>query len=193
VSAQDPRVVVDSTIGTTCDGGTWYYPIKFGNPSTYVPLATGVEARLMEAEAALQGSNIGAWAAALNGLRANAPGTYLQLAGAMNPLSTDSTTTANATLRVDVMFRERAFWLFGTGTRLGDLRRLIRQYGRNQSAVFPAGAYANGSNSHLPSPLPTYGTDVSLTLPLPSNGPNNTGGFTSNPNYRGCLSGPGTA
>ena len=34
--------------------------------------------------------------------------------------------------REDLMFRERAFWLFGTGHRLGDMRRMIRQYGRGR-------------------------------------------------------------
>jgi hypothetical protein len=156
----------------------FYYPTKFGNPPTgLIPLATGVEARLIEAEAALAASQIGPWAAALNNLRATGE------ASPIPPLTADSTTLADSTMRVDVMFRERAFWLFGTGARLGDMRRLVRQYGRDPSAVFPKGVYAGGAVSGLP----TYGTDVSLTLPT-----RQSGNTTPNPHYKGCLSNPST-
>ncbi len=185
-SAQDPRLVLSTTVAETCDGlysgsadSVWYYPVKFGNPSTYVPLATGVEARLVEAEAALQANALGTWARDLNGLRADSADTKVVF---QNLLPPDSTTTAAPAAQVDVMFRERAFWLYGTGTRLGDLRRLIRQYGRDQSTVFPVGVYPNGTNPKLPSPLPTYGTDVSLTLPRPASGL-----ADPNPAYKGCL------
>jgi len=187
LSAQDPRVVVDSTVVPTCDGGTWYYPVKFGNPSTGIPLATGVEARLIEAEAALAAGQAGSWASDLNALRADATGTYLALASAMPPLATDSTSGANATMQVDVMFRERAFWLFGMGTRLGDLRRLIRQYGRGAETVFPTGAYSNGQNQYLPRPISNYGTDVGFSLP------SSRFATTTDPYYRRCLVSPGTA
>ena len=80
------------------------------------------------------------------------------------------------------MFRERAFWLYGTGTRLGDMRRLIRQYGRDQSTVFPVGAYSNPNAPALPEPIPQYGTDVRLTLPT-----SRAGLSDPNPNYKGCL------
>ncbi len=186
VSAQDPRLILSTAVAETCDGrfgggadSVWYYPIKFGNPSTYVPLATGVEARLIEAEAHLHANQVSLWADALNALRADSGDTKVVF---QNLLTADSTTTANAAERVDVMFRERAFWLFGTGTRLGDLRRLIRQYGRDQSTVFPTGPYPNGTNPALPSPIPNYGTDVSLTLPTAAGGVSDP-----NPTYKGCL------
>jgi hypothetical protein len=189
VSAQDPRLVFDSTSLQTCDGGAWYYPVKFGDPSNgLIPLATGVEARLIESEAALQAGQTGTWAADLNALRSNASATYLQMASSMTPLTTDSTTGASASMQIDVMFRERAFWLYGLGTRVGDLRRLIRQYKRSANTVFPTGPFVNGNNRNLPSPIPTYGTDVSLTLPTPASFQAN-----SNPYYKGCLQGPGTA
>ena len=59
--------------------------------------------------------------------------------------------------RVRMLFGERARWLFGTGQRLGDLRRLVRQYGYDQSAVFPTGTYAKGG---------TYGMDVNFPIPF---------------------------
>ncbi|HZS59748.1 MAG TPA: hypothetical protein VFA43_10790 [Gemmatimonadaceae bacterium] len=176
-SAGDARLVIDSTFESTCDGAPWRYPVKFGMPTqTTIPMATGVEARLIEAEGALHAGQIATWAASLNALRDSAPGTYLGIAAPMDSLTSDSTSGASASMRIDVMFRERAFWLFGTGTRLGDLRRLVRQYHRDQSAVFPSGAYAGGGG------FTQYGTDVSLPLPTGAGTVPNT-----NPNYKGCL------
>lgn len=195
VSANDPRLVIDSTIAKTCDGrslpagrGNWYYPTKFGNPSSFIAIATGVEARLIEAEAALKTGQINTWATDLNALRGSAQSTYLHLGAPMPPLTVDSTTLAGTNEQVNVLFRERAFWLFGTGTRLGDMRRLVRQYNRAAESVFPTGPYANGNDPRLPAPLPSYGSDVSLTLPTAA-----SGFTTTNPNYKGCLTSPGTA
>jgi len=183
-SANDPRLVFDTTVSRTGDrrfegtGLPWYYPVKFGNPSTFIPLSTGVEARLIEAEAAWQSHDITAWTNDLNTLRAQAPSTYLQLSDSMPHLTADSTTGASDAMQVSVMFRERAFWLFGLGTRLGDMRRLVRQYGRDQSTVYPVGSFGSGAFTGLS----TYGTDVVLTLPTPPSGYR-----VSNPNYKGCL------
>jgi hypothetical protein len=177
VSARDPRLLIDSVPGRTCDGGTWYYPVKFGTASTLVPLATGVEARLIEAEAALNAKDTVTWANDLNALRAAAPTTYLHTS-AMPALSADSTLGADSVTRVSVHFRERAFWLFGTGTRLPDLRRLIRQYGRDAEAVFPTGPYRGGTMTELP----RYDGDVNFILPTLD-----SGAETENPYYQGCL------
>jgi hypothetical protein len=69
------------------------------------------------------------------------------------------------------MFRERAFWLFLTGHRQGDLRRLIRQYGRNAVQVYPTGAYPGGA---------TYGNDVTAPIPAAER--------LSNTLFTGCAS-----
>ena len=187
VSANDPRLVLDSTISETCDGvwsglpdSVFYYPVKFGNPNAPgIPLATGVEAGLIAAEGALQGGS-GAWLTDLNALRSSVTG--------LGPLTDPGTDSG----RVSLMFSERAFWLFGTGTRLGDLRRLIRQYSRPAESVFPTGAYAPGNEPYLAplfvSPLTTYGTDVNLTLPTPI-----SGNLTANPYYKGCITSTTTA
>ncbi len=53
-------------------------------------------------------------------------------------------------------FREKAFWTFGRGQRLPDLRRLVRQYERTEDKVFPTGGYFKGG---------TYGHDVNLPVP----------------------------
>ena len=43
-----------------------------------------------------------------------------------------------------MLFQERAVWVWGTGNRLGDLRRLINQYSRTEAAVYPSGDYHKG-------------------------------------------------
>jgi hypothetical protein len=72
---------------------------------------------------------------------------------------------------VDFQFRERALWLYATGHRLGDMRRLIRQYGRNSESVFPSGPYYR-------SLYPTFGTDVNFVVSFAE---------TNNPNFKGCA------
>jgi len=76
---------------------------------------------------------------------------------------------------VDQLFRERAFWLFLTAHRLGDLRRLMRQYGRPIGQVFPTGDYYHAGAR--PGTLGQYGQQVSLVVPVQE---------TNNPNYTNC-------
>jgi len=131
--------------------------LKYTDYSTPTNLADGVEARLVEAEAALQAGDVTTWLAKLNGLRATVSG--------LSPLTDPGTADG----RVDLTFSERAFWLFATGHRLGDMRRLIRQYGRNAETVFPTGAFFKGG---------VYGTDVNLPVPKDEQ---------NNPSFTGCL------
>ncbi len=179
VSAHDPRVPIDSGQGQTEIGTTLYYPVKFPLNASVgaIPLADGLEARLVEAEAALQANDVNGWTTALNALRADTADTHV---AGLPMLTPDSTTTASPAERVDVMFRERGFWLYGTGRRLGDLRRLVRQYGRDQSTVFPTGPYPLHANPALTSKAPqTYGSDVNFPIQAAESG---------NPNFHGCLS-----
>jgi hypothetical protein len=159
-SAQDPRVLV---VPVTAFGRSVIEPAIYDSGGASIALARGVEAQLISAEAALQGGQVATWAGILNTLRANA------IVPAMTPLPADSTLTASAATQIAVMFRERAFWLFATGHRHGDLRRLVRQYGLPVEAVFPTGLYEGG-------PL-TYGTAV-VFQPV---------GESYNPYYSGCL------
>ena len=80
-----------------------YYPFR---------LAGGVEAQLITAEAALQAGNAN-WLTILNTLR--------QSVGL--PSSSDPGTAKG---RDSLLFAERAEWLYLTGERQGDLRRLLR-------------------------------------------------------------------
>ena len=133
-----------------------------------IRLATGIEARLIEAEAQL--GTPATWLATLNGLRAQwatlAPILNGDEAGVLAPL-VDPGTAAG---REDLHFRERAFWLYSTGHRLGDLRRLVRQYGRGTETVYPTGVYWK--------PGANYG--VAVNIPIPDNEDNN-------PLFAGCL------
>lgn len=134
------------------------------NPSfeADIPLASGVEARLIEAEAQLRAGNFsgaGGTLAILNTLRSSAAALLtvlhpqqvqtFQSALPMAPLADPGTADAQRQL----FFQERALWLYNTGHRLGDLRRLVRQYGLAQSAVFPSGPFYRGGN---------YGSNVAF-------------------------------
>jgi hypothetical protein len=73
--------------------------------------------------------------------------------------------------RVSLLFGERAYWLYLTGHRQGDLRRLIRQYGRDQSTVYPIGIYFGPG-------VGIYGSDVTAPIPYTE---------TPNPLFHGCF------
>ena len=173
-SAGDPRIPwVEDPLGGF-DAGIRLFLVQKYSESRSAPmvLADGVEARLIEAEADLNagGSN---WLTILNALRTQVAtlmpdriiGYSSLVPGPNNPTTTLAPLTDPGTLdsRVDMLMSERAFWMFVTGHRLGDMRRLIRDYGRSQSNVFPDGSYFKGG---------TYGADVSLPLDFDEN--NNT-------------------
>ncbi|WP_309669480.1 hypothetical protein [Gemmatimonas sp.] len=167
VTPVDPRVPWVATANLGFDGTSTNLPrqLKYTSQSAPFTLADGIEARLIEAEARLQGATQGdrdAVFAQLNALRATG------LSTAIAPLPASPTTQAAA---VDMLFKERAYWLYLTGHRLGDMRRLIRQYSRTAATVFPTGPmrYRPGSN---------YGNDVTLIVPFIER---------NNPKFTGCL------
>jgi starch-binding outer membrane protein, SusD/RagB family len=135
VSAADPRVKTLLRKKTASGLLNMYSIEKYPTNTTGVPIVTGIEARLIEAEAALKAGNTTQWLTLLNQLRATG------ITPAMAALADPGTADA----RVDLMFRERAFWLFATAHRLADLRRLVRQYGRSVNQVFPTGPYRLGN------------------------------------------------
>jgi starch-binding outer membrane protein, SusD/RagB family len=154
LNPEDPRVP------WSIDGGAadalirQYTPRKYDSRNAPIALASGLEARLIEAEAALDRGNSNAYLPILNALRAPAG-----LSDLSDPGSADE--------RVDQFFRERAFWLFGSGQRLGAMRRLVRQYGRAADDVFPAGDYTRlGTDEILRPDAVGYGPDVNLPLPI---------------------------
>jgi hypothetical protein len=121
-----------------------FYQRKYVNEAEPIPVANGLEARLIEAEAQLVATQYAAMTGILNTLRLGTP---------LAPLAVPAT-QAEAE---DQLFAERGLWLFATGHRLGDLRRLVRDYGRTADQVFPIGTYFKGGD---------YGTNVSLAIPF---------------------------
>ena len=155
------------------DGSTLQFDqLRYTSRSTSITLATGAEARLIEAEAQLQNGDTATNAApmytTLNALRSSPP-SYFTPSSTLGALTTDSATGAGGAKRL--LFRERAYWLWLTAHRLGDLRRLIRQYGFAADSVFPSGPY-------FKSQVPTYGSDVNFPVPVDEE---------NNPNFTQCI------
>ena len=167
VSADDPRVTVeraaDGSVQTRAGQDGRQHPVQtvYTEAEAPVVLGSGIEARLIEAEAALQEGDASEFLSNLNAARATVSG----LSNLSSP--------ASATAREDLLFAERGFWFWGTAHRLGDLRRLVRQYGRDAESVYPTGSYFKGG---------AYGTDVTL---VPSQAEQNltVGGVP----YTGCT------
>jgi starch-binding outer membrane protein, SusD/RagB family len=156
-SAADPRLpIVNSGVGQ--DGTSIIYGTsKFGSLGAPLVMADGIEARLIQAEAKLNAGDAAGSLAMLNALRTRVAG--------LTPL----TDAGSADARLDQLFRERAFWMFGTAHRLADLRRLVRTYGRPTESVFPTGVYKPGQ---------VFGPQVNLAIPIAER---------ANPNFNGCL------
>ena len=180
----DPRVAT-TLLATNPVGWGIYHPDKYATDgSSPIVLASGVEARLIGAEAALAADDA-SWLVTLNALRTD--GTFSTQPNAADPAQTDTLWNAGTggvarlapledpgtpETRLDLLFRERAFWLFLTGHRQADLRRLVHHYKRAESHVFPSGAY--------PAPGASYGSDVTIPIPVEES--------VSNPHFSGCIS-----
>jgi starch-binding outer membrane protein, SusD/RagB family len=174
-SAADPRLPFFRDPANGFDNAVpLFVTDRYPSFGANVVLADGIEARLIEAEAALRATtpDVTTWLARLNALRAEVrplmTARYEQYAakvpapGTLAPLTDPGTAAA----RRDLMFQERAFWLFLTGHRHGDLRRLVRQYSLPQNQVFPTGAHHRGG---------TYGVEVTLPIPFQE---------SQNPNFK---------
>jgi hypothetical protein len=172
VSANDPRVPVQNGDLLTPkippeDGITRPFFLSNLYKGQFDPLvlASGVDARLYEAEAKLTAGDIAGMMTILNALRAAGPTIGIVKIPSLAPLATP----ADVNSATSLLFREKAFWTFGRGQRLPDLRRLIRQYGRTQDQVFPTGVFFKGGN---------YGTDVNFPVPTSEQ---------TNPLFTSCL------
>jgi hypothetical protein len=167
-SARDPRLPV--TIRTTGsingqDGQTYARTTTLYGQLTAVDVANGIDARMIEAEVALRNGDAVRWLAIHNALRAAPP-----KLGDVQPTALPALADPGAAAaRVNLHFREKAFWTFSRGQRLGDLRRLIRQYGRTANDVFPQGVHYKGGD---------YGADVNLPVVTAER---------NNPNFTGCT------
>jgi starch-binding outer membrane protein, SusD/RagB family len=172
-SAGDPRVPSIYTVTVTAgktdtaksqDGLTNSRTTSLYNRGTATAVTSGLDARLIEAEAALFNNQPATMMNILNSLR----GQRFQLGTVLSPVMPALADPGTAAGRLNLLFREKAFWTFTRGQRLGDMRRLVRQYNRPANTVYPEGVHYRGG---------TYGTDV--TLPVPQEEQNN-------PKYQGC-------
>lgn len=182
-SSKDPRVPSKYTVSSkgdttkSQDGLTFSRTTSLWGQESPVDVANGIDARLIEAEAAFLSGNYGTATtgtlAILNALRSSQQVLTNNVTYAANALP-QLTDPGTDSARVAQLFREKAFWTFSRGERLGDLRRLIRQapYSTwyNANNTFPTGQHYRGG---------TYGPDVNL--PVPSSEANN------NPKFTGCL------
>lgn len=179
--ANDSRIRVQrlaGTAGTGFDGASPLFRLgKYFERTTSITIADYTEAQLILAELELQAGNE-AYVTRLNGLRANQNLYPLDpfatspaaLPPVMPPLAVPSPGVVDAA-DVNLLFRERAFWLYATGHRLGDLRRLIRNYGRTEAEVFPGGGarpyflenQTLGRVNRIGIP---FGSQVSFTIPV---------------------------
>ena len=217
LSSGDPRSVATTVV----DEPVAFFPTKYVEGLTgdaLVNVADGVEARLIEAEAAVRAHNSN-WLTILNTLRTDGTvaSTYTRTcqdgvsscpAGVVDttwgagtgiglipasvradagPQCTDPGSPCTDTVwykglrpltdpgtdsaRVALVIQERAYWLFITGHRQGDLRRLVRNYHWRQDGIYPRGPYfARGTG--------TYGSDVNAPIPEEEN---------ANPLFHGCF------
>jgi hypothetical protein len=165
-TANDPRTPF-ANLGLGFDQArTVFGTLKYPNRDASTLLASYIEAQLIVAENQLAlGNYAGAngTLAILNALRAG---------NGMAALAPAATQQA----QVLQVFSERAFWLYLTEHRLGDLRRLSRPapngYGLNSESVFPTGNYTGRGGG-------VYGPDVNFPIPIEES--------NSNPNSHGCL------
>jgi len=194
VWSADPRTGVVSLPGSP----DYQWPAKYNvnalgqiDPTSYsqgvpIRLADGLEARLIQSEAALARGDP-SWLATLNTLRSTclsttpcAPVPGLTSAS-LPPLSDPGTDTG----RVSLVMRERAMWLYLTAHREGDLRRLTTVYHRDPNTLWPTGAYSSpnfddlgiGGNPYMDGT--PYGTSTVFNVPSTEQ--------ANDPLYGGCY------
>lgn len=165
VSKSDPRLPVTVLSSLGQDGLTRVRMTALYGQLTAVEVVNGIDARMIEAEAALKTGDVAKFLSIHNALRAAPPTMGTVTPAAMPPLTDPGTAAA----RLDLHFREKAFWTFSRGQRLGDMRRLVRQYGRAVTDVFPEGIHYKGG---------TYGTDVNFPIVVDER---------NNPKFKGCT------
>jgi starch-binding outer membrane protein, SusD/RagB family len=171
VSAADPRVptingkIASPSVGAEDTQTPVFLALLYKNQFDPFVLVSGIDARLIEAEAKLNANDIAGMMTILNALRTSKQTIGTVAVPALSALPAPADQTSATTL----LFREKAFWTFGRGQRLPDLRRLIRQYKRTEDQVFPSGPYFKGG---------VYGHDVNLPVPNSEE---------VNPLFHGCI------
>lgn len=173
LSDNDPRTMAVLANNQNNSGIQLLFPAKYSETGfSAFPVADGIEARLIEAEALLRAGDIPGMLDVLNALRRIAT-----VAGQTESVPDTLHDPGSQAARIALLFQERAYWLFLTGHREGDLRRVLRQYRQwypDQRRVYPTGSYT------VPGFAPAgYGKDVNASIDPQSEAPN--------PLFHGCL------
>ncbi len=121
-----------------------FYSVKYADRDSSAVLAWGVEARLIEAEAALAAGDAATWLSKLNALRAGA---------GLAPLTDPGSAAGDIALH----FQERAFWLQLTAHRVADMRREVKYFNVPVTSVYQTGPHPKGG---------VWGTQVVLPIPF---------------------------
>jgi hypothetical protein len=165
----DPRVSVTNTGTKAEDNTSIYFNVNNWGRDDPIPPLSGIDARLIEAEARLNANDIPGMMTILNTLRTSAQTIGIFKVAAMAALATP----ADQTSATNLFFREKALWQYQRGYRMDDLRRLVRQYKRAQNTVFPSGNFTrNGAASGV------FGSQVAFPVPDAE---------MANPNFHGCI------
>ena len=164
-SMNDPRLPIQILTGNGQDGQTRVRRTALYGQLTQIEVVNGIDARMVEAEAALAANNAVSFLAIHNALRAAPPKLAEVQPAVLAPLIDPGTPAA----RLSLHFREKAFWTFSRGQRLGDMRRLVRQYQRPVTDVFPIGIHYKGGD---------YGVDVNFPIVTDER---------NNPKFNGCI------
>lgn len=194
-SSGDPRTNSTQLL-TNSNGKKAHFPAKYvtASDSSVFTLTSGIEAQLIIAEAALHENDASQMLTILNALRTS--GTYTvdttELVGGGEQIDTlwnagiggveglrPLTLPATPDEQRKLLFAERAAWLFLTGSRQGDLKRLVRKYGLDREVVYPTGVYTVkdiGTGSTVYQDV--YGTDISFGIGKAEQRINNK--------YKGC-------
>lgn len=161
---QDKRIPVATTTTTTGGVTTTVFAnpahqLKYSDGNVKLGIATWIDAKMILAEEKLSRSEI-TWLDEINEARRS-----VSLPDTVDP--------GNSVARENLLFREKAFWGFLKASRLGDMRRLVRQYSRNPDSVYPVGSYTNIGSFTF------YGDAYVMTPP--------TAEWDNNYKYTGCL------
>ena len=158
-SAADPRVPtqgqsLNSSLNRAFDNTTWFVQTTIWGRTDNQPILNGIDARLIEAEDRLRANDIPGMMTILNTLRGSTQFLSSSYSSpAMGALAAPATQAAAA----DLFFREKAFWQFGRGYRLSDLRRQLRlyngaPYNKTAANTYPGGTFFKTSQA--------YGSDI---------------------------------
>jgi hypothetical protein len=161
VSTPDPRVPFVKSGSAANNGDTLFYnQLKYPNPNSNFVVADYIEAQLIVAEGDIFAGNYAGGKGILDGLR----GTV-----GLSALPDSSGSPNGRKAEIQQVLSERAYWMYVTGHRLGDWRRVLRP------------PYSDPPFSFVTSDVYPVGAGISNTLEFPT--PQLT---NPNPNYVAC-------